>query len=363
MAHLFRDGPLYCRSEGVELTALPILPFVPLGPFAIGLLAACAVTAVLVRVAARLELLDHPTERSSHVRVTPRGGGVAIVIGAGAGVLAAGERVPAAAALLLGGAGALALVGLADDRYRLSVGLRLVLQAAAAVAIAYTTGGVPRLPLPEPLDLELGALAVPVAVVWVMALVNFFNFMDGIDGLAGAQAVITGIGVALVAWDPMSAVIAASVAGAGAGFLAFNWAPARIFMGDTGSLALGYTFASLPLLAPLDFRPEAVFWMVMSLWLFLADAACTLVARVVRGETWHAPHRDHAYQRLVRAGASHRAVAASIAIGSAALTAAAVLSWPGIGGRAGWALLAVALALFVTEAAVASHRAAAVNAR
>ena len=139
----------------------------PLGPFAIGLLVACAVTAVLVRVAARLELLDHPTARSSHVRVTPRGGGLAIVIGAGAGILAAGERVPAAAALLLGGAGALALVGLADDRYRLSIGLRLVLQAAAAVAIAFVTGGVPRLPLPAPLDLDLGALAVPVAALWV----------------------------------------------------------------------------------------------------------------------------------------------------------------------------------------------------
>jgi UDP-N-acetylmuramyl pentapeptide phosphotransferase/UDP-N-acetylglucosamine-1-phosphate transferase len=196
-----------------------------------------------------------------------------------------------------------------------------------------------------------------------VVLVNFFNFMDGIDGLAGAQTVVTGIGVALVAWDPMAAVIGASVAGAGAGFLAFNWAPARIFMGDSGSLALGYTFASLPLLAPLDSRPEAVFWMVMSLWLFLADATFTLVARVARGESWYAPHRDHAYQRLVRAGASHATVAAFIAIGAAALTAAAVVAWPGIGGRAGWALLAVAVGLFVTEAAVARRLPAAVNAR
>ena len=133
-------------------------------------------------------------------------------------------------------------------------------------------------------------------------------------------------------------------------------------MGDTGSMALGYTFASLPLLAPLDSRPEAVFWMVMSLWLFLADAACTVIARILRGEAWHAPHRDHLYQRLVRAGRSHAAVAASIAAASAALTAAAVVSWPGLGGRAGWAILAVALALFATEAAVARRLDAAVNA-
>jgi UDP-N-acetylmuramyl pentapeptide phosphotransferase/UDP-N-acetylglucosamine-1-phosphate transferase len=355
-------GNLYCRSEGVELTALPILPFEPLGAFTVGLLVACAVTAVLVRVAPRLQLLDHPSERSSHARVTPRGGGLAIVIGAAAGMLAAGERLPAGAAALLGGAGALALVGLADDRYRLSVGLRLVLQAAAAVAIATVTGGIPRLPLPAPFDVETGVLAVPLAALWVMALVNFFNFMDGIDGLAGAQAAITGIGVALVAWDPLAVVIAASVAGAALGFLAFNWAPARIFMGDTGSLALGYTFASLPLLAPLHSRPEAVFWMVMSLWLFLADASCTLAARVLRGEAWHAPHRDHAYQRLVRAGWSHAAVAASIALASALLTAAAVLFWPVLGGHAGWALAAVATFLFAAEAAAAKHRDAAVNA-
>jgi UDP-N-acetylmuramyl pentapeptide phosphotransferase/UDP-N-acetylglucosamine-1-phosphate transferase len=335
---------------------------VPAWPFLIALLVACAVTAVLVRVAARLSLLDHPTPRSSHARVTPRGGGVAIVAGAGAGLLVAGERFPAPAALLLGGAGALALVGLADDRFRLSVGLRLVLQAAAAIAIAAITGGVPRLPLPAPLDLDLGVAAMPVAALWVMALVNFFNFMDGIDGLAGAQAAITGVGIALVSWDPAAAAIAASVAGASAGFLAFNWAPARIFMGDTGSLAVGYTLASLPLLAPLDSRPEAVFWMVMSLWLFLADAACTLAARVVRGEPWHAPHRDHLYQRLVRAGSSHAAVAGSIAAASAALTAAAVASWPGLSGRAGWALLAVAVVLFATEAALARHRTAVVNA-
>jgi UDP-N-acetylmuramyl pentapeptide phosphotransferase/UDP-N-acetylglucosamine-1-phosphate transferase len=256
----------------------------------------------------------------------------------------------------------MALVGLADDRFRLSVGARLVLQAAAATAIAVVTGGIARLPLPAPLDLPLGILAVPVAALWVMALVNFFNFMDGIDGLGGAQAVVTGIGIAVVAWDPMAAVVAAAVAGGAAGFLAFNWAPARIFMGDTGSLALGYTFASLPLLAPSDDRPEAIFWMVMSLWLFLADATSTLVARILRGEAWHAPHRDHAYQRLVRAGRSHATVAASIAVASAFLTAAAAACWPVIGGPAGWGLLAVAAALFAAESAAARPRPAAANA-
>jgi UDP-N-acetylmuramyl pentapeptide phosphotransferase/UDP-N-acetylglucosamine-1-phosphate transferase len=285
------------------------------------------------------------------------------VIGAAAGILAGGARVPMAAAVLLGGASALALVGLADDRYRLSVGLRLALQAAVATAIAMVSGGVPRLPLPAPLDLDLGVAAVPLAVLWIVALVNFFNFMDGIDGLAGAQAAVTGIGVALAGFDPVAALIGAAVAGAAVGFLPFNWARARIFMGDTGSLALGYTLASLPLLAPLHSRPQAVFWMVMSLWLFLADATVTLVARVARGEAWHLPHRDHAYQRLVRAGFGHAPVAAAIVAGSAALTAGAVLCGPRLGGPAGWALLAAALALFMIEAALASRYRAPANAR
>jgi UDP-N-acetylmuramyl pentapeptide phosphotransferase/UDP-N-acetylglucosamine-1-phosphate transferase len=236
------------------------------------------------------------------------------------------------------------------------VRVKLLLQGTAAIAIALVTGGIERLPLPAPLDVALGPLAVPFCVVWVVAVTNFFNFMDGIDGLAGAQAVVTAIGVALVAWDPKAAAIAAAIAGATLGFVGFNWSPARIFMGDTGSMALGYTFASLPLLAPHNSRPDAVFWMVMSLWLFLSDASFTVFARVLRGDPWHAPHRDHVYQRLVRGGRSHASVAASIAAASAVLTAAAVYCWPVIGGPLGWALLAVALAFFGAGAAAARSR-------
>jgi Fuc2NAc and GlcNAc transferase len=330
--------------------------------FVAALLVAAAATAVLVRVAGRLDLLDHPTARSSHARVTPRGGGVAIVVGAACGIAVAGAHPARDAAVLLAGAAVLALVGLADDRYGLSVGVRLALQVAAAAAIAVVTGGIPRLPLPAPLDADLGPAAIPLAILWIVAVVNFFNFMDGIDGLAGGQAVITAAGVALLGGDPMTVAIAAAVCGAAGGFLAFNWAPARIFMGDTGSLALGYTFASLPLLAPPQSRPQAVFWMVMSLWLFLADATSTLVARIARGEAWHAPHRDHAYQRLVRSGRGHAPVAAAILAGSALLTTAAVVQAPRLGTPAAWALLAGAIALFTMEAALASRQRAAANA-
>jgi Fuc2NAc and GlcNAc transferase len=317
--------------------------------------AAAAATALLIRVAPRLGLLDEPNARSSHVRVTPRAGGLAIVGGAAAGLLASGPALPMAPAVLVAGAAAMALVGLADDRYRLPVAPRLALQAAAAGAIAWATGGLPRLPL---LDAPLGPAAIPVAAFWIVAVVNFFNFMDGIDGLAGAQAVITGIGVAVVAWSDPAAAIGPAAAGGAAGFLLFNWSPARIFMGDSGSLALGYTFASLPLLAAPDVRPAAVFWMVMSLWLFVADAALTLVARIARGEAFFAPHRDHLYQRLVRGGLGHAPVAAALAAGALALTAAATALYP-FRAAAPWGLLAAALVLVLAEAAVASRRATA----
>jgi Fuc2NAc and GlcNAc transferase len=317
---------------------------------------AAAGTAMLIRVAPRLGLLDEPGARSSHVRVTPRGGGIAIVAGAAAGLAAFGPPLAGAPGILLAGAAAMALVGLADDRYRLPVAPRLALQVLAAGTIAWATGGLPRLPLPSPLDVALGPAAVPAATLWIVAIVNFFNFMDGIDGLAGAQAVVTGIGVAVVAWSDPAAAIGAAAAGGAAGFLVFNRPPARVFMGDSGSLALGYTFASLPLLAAPDVRPAAVFWMVMSLWLFVADAALTLVARIARGEAFFAAHRDHLYQRLVRSGLGHAPVAFALAAGALALTVAASVLYP-FRAAAPWGLLAAALVLVRIEAAVASRRA------
>ena len=315
-------------------------------------------------MAGRLRLLDAPNERSSHARVTPRGGGIAIAAGAAVGLLISGAPLAGPPAVMLAGALAVALLGLADDRYGLPVVPRLAVQTLAALAIAAATGGLPRLPLPEPLDLPLGPAAVPLAALWIVTVVNFFNFMDGIDGLAGAQAVVTGAGAALVAWTGSAAAIGAAAAGGAAGFLAFNWAPARIFMGDVGSLALGYTFASLPLLADAESRPAAVLWMAMSLFVFVADAAATLVGRIARGEAWHTPHRSHLYQRLVRSGLGHGPVAAALASLALGLTAAASALYPrALVEGAGWALVAVAVGLVLAEGAIAGRRSAAADAR
>ena len=300
-----------------------------------------------VRLAAlRSGMVDVPGPRSSHARVTPRGGGLAVA----AALAVALAALPAASGIGRREAGAVAacgaafaLLGLADDRFALPAAFRLATQALAAAALVASTGGLERLPLPAPLDLPLGVLGNAAAVLWVVGVANFYNFLDGIDGLAALQGAVTAAGIALAAWDPFAAVCAAALFGGCAAFLPFNWPPARIFLGDVGSLLLGFAFAALPLLAAPAQRPRAVFFAAISLWLFLSDATVTLVRRAVRGERWTEPHREHLYQRLVRAGASHRAVTLGLGGAAVLLTLAALAGW-----HAGTAAELAALAVAVT---------------
>jgi UDP-N-acetylmuramyl pentapeptide phosphotransferase/UDP-N-acetylglucosamine-1-phosphate transferase len=152
--------------------------------------------------------------------------------------------------------------------------------------------------------------AVVLGVLWIVAFVNAFNFMDGIDGIAGAQALVAGLG-----WTALGAALGDGavralgivIAGSAAGFLLLNWSPARIFMGDGGSSFLGYLLAGVPLAAQ-DTLGVAVpaFFIV---WPFLFDTAVTLVRRAARGENLMQAHRNHLYQRLTQSGWTHARVA------------------------------------------------------
>jgi Fuc2NAc and GlcNAc transferase len=328
------------------------------GALVVAWVVALGLTPLVRRLASRSGLLDRPNPRSSHTRVTPRGGGLAILgaVTATLVILPGAGEVHAAEGALLAGVGILALTGLVDDRFGLAPAVRLTIQFAVAIGLVSVTGGIPALPLPPPLDVPLGPLAEPVAVLWLVAVTNFFNFLDGIDGLASAQAVITGLGVAWAAWDPFAARLAAALAGGSAGFLPFNWAPARIFLGDVGSLTLGYTLASLPLLASRGARSSVVFWTAMSLWLFLADAAWTVVRRVSRGERCFEAHRGHLYQRLVASGMTHAQVSGLIAVGSAVLTLAALLALGSTASGPAWIVVTLALGLFLVEVKAAARR-------
>ena len=176
--------------------------------------------------------------------------------------------VPADLWILVSTAFALALVGLWDDIRTLDVWPRLAAQTLAAVFIVTMIGGLERLPLPPPMDLPLGRAGDAIAAVWLVGVTNFFNFMDGVDGLAGGQAVISLAVLAWALWPDAAAGLAIIVVAATAAFLIRNWWPARIFLGDVGSAFLGFLLAGLPFVAPAGNRPRLVFVVAISLSLF-----------------------------------------------------------------------------------------------
>jgi UDP-GlcNAc:undecaprenyl-phosphate/decaprenyl-phosphate GlcNAc-1-phosphate transferase len=250
----------------------------------------------------RLTVLDLPGERSSHSVPTPRGGGAPIVVG----LLVAAALAPGAGDAGLAFAvavGFFGLLGLLDDLRGLPAICRLVFQAGGAAWVA--TLIVLRLPLPA-FAMAVAALA---AAVWLVGFVNAFNFMDGVNGISAAHAVIGGaVYACLAAWRQDGFGVAAGLAlAAGAcAFLPWNAGRARVFLGDVGSYSIGAALAVLAVRLIADGVPvEAVAGPVL---LYLADVAWTLQRRIRRGEPWLEGHRTHVYQRWCDAGWSHQEV-------------------------------------------------------
>lgn len=260
--------------------------------------------------------LDIPNERSSHERPTPRGGGLVIAI-----VVLLAYLI---ASLLLGFAispgylvGSMLIVAVSwlDDVKSIAFHWRLLVHLIAASALLADCGYFDSVYLPFAGAVVylgvFGAIASAIGIVW---LINLYNFMDGIDGIAGAQAVTAGLG-----WLVIGAVNNSEVIGllsialtcASLGFLIHNWPPAKIFMGDAGSAFLGFSFAAMPFLAKKEnvAAVDSLVWLAaFLLWMFVFDSAVTVVRRMIRGERfWHA-HRSHLYQRLVINGYSHQSV-------------------------------------------------------
>jgi Fuc2NAc and GlcNAc transferase len=202
-----------------------------------------------------------------------------------------------------------------------------LLVAAAAVALL---GGVPTVAV-GPYQLSLGLAGSLLGVLIIVWLLNLWNFMDGIDGIAGGEGLIAGLASGALLWpaSPGLALVALSISAACAGFLMLNWQPARIFMGDVGSATLGFLFGTLALASE---RAGAIplTAICMILGVFILDATFTLTRRVLAGEPWHQAHRAHAYQRAVQSGLTHRQVsAASVGItGLLAVDAWLTVRWP-----------------------------------
>jgi UDP-N-acetylmuramyl pentapeptide phosphotransferase/UDP-N-acetylglucosamine-1-phosphate transferase len=186
------------------------------------------------------------------------------------------------------------------------------------------------------------------AVIWIVALTNAFNFMDGSDGIAGLQAVVAGTGLAIIGFithEPILIVVPALIAGSSAGFLRSNWAPAEVFMGDVGSAFVGYSLASVSVMAASS-SPRVAAAGIMAVWPFVFDTAFTMLQRIRRGERIWEAHRSHLYQRSIAHGAGHAAVAMEYGAAAAATVAGAILWVTGIDER-GVAVLVLAAAVGV----------------
>jgi Fuc2NAc and GlcNAc transferase len=301
------------RAQGGGEGVRAILRFLIAG----GLTAAVAwfLVGLVRRYALRQQILDTPGPRASHTRPTPRGGGAGVVVAllcCGAvivGSTGAGWRL----GLALAGFGLVATIGWLDDRHSLAVGPRLLahlVSAAAVLPLAAT------LPIGGGLETGLGLLWW---LFWGVSAINVVNFMDGIDGLIGLQMVVLGIHFALLGGERADAALfAAALSGSALGFLWWNWAPARIFLGDTGSGALGLAVVVGGLLVIAEGRAGVVTTFLPLFPIFL-DATLTIVARARRGERLTEAHRNHLYQRLANGGWGHARV--SVAYGLAAALA------------------------------------------
>jgi len=293
-------------------------------------------TGLTLRWLRRRAILDHPNARSSHAVPTPRGGGIAVIAAILAGWLVAQLRWPEEGFyLLLAAALGLAVLSWLDDLRGLPAWLRLVGQAVAVLAALpwLGFGG----------DVFQGLLP-PIPALCLTALlwlwfVNLFNFMDGIDGISAVEAGSVGLGVAVVsgltAHGAMGPIPGIAVAAAAAGFAVWNWPPARVFLGDVGSVPLGFLIGGLLLNLAADGYWAAA--LILPLY-YLADASITLIRRLLRGaRVWEA-HREHFYQRAVAAGRSHGQGSLAVLAANLVLVALSLVAlaqpWPALAAAA-----------------------------
>lgn len=285
-------------------------------------------TRLLLPVLKARAILDHPNERSSHETPTPRGGGIVVIavllvawVGIGIYLGDTGLMVwglPAAALVL-------AIVSWADDLKSIGPLVRLVVQGAVvatALGLAPDHGLFFQGLLPDPFD------AVLAGILWVW-FINLFNFMDGIDGITGVETFSIGMGLAIIVFvgggseNQALAFYGVAAAGAALGFLKMNWSPAKIFMGDVGSVPLGFLLGGLLLSLAANGQ-----WAAAAILpsYYLSDATVTLCRRAFRGEKIWRPHRQHFYQVAVQRGLDHQAVSLQVLSVNGALVILAVLA-------------------------------------
>ena len=327
--------------------------------FFLALITSFVLTWVLKIHAVRANLMDYPNERSSHTAATPRGGGLAIVLillGASL-VLYALEKLPVDIFFAVTVAGGVtAGIGYWDDRGHIPARWRILVHISAALMALYWLFD------PGWSSFVGGSLAIDMVgyllgtgfLVWML---NLFNFMDGIDGIAGIESAFVSGGASFLTFtlhtslNPVQnsvLILQLTLAAASLGFLFWNWSPARVFMGDVGSGFLGFILGVFALINALAGMLPLWCWLILSS-VFLVDATVTLFRRFLRGARWYEAHRSHAYQHASRKWNSHRKV--SLAVLGINLVWLLPLAWLAtLIPEHGWLIMVVAMAPLVAAA-------------
>jgi len=317
-------------------------------------LASFAGTAWVRRYALQRGLLDHPNARSSHSIPTPRGGGVAIALAFLAGLAIFWSRGLVASELLLallGAGGWITLVGWIDDRRQIPARWRLIAHALACVWVFYWLGALPPL-LVAGVEVAPAWVATAAGAVYLVWVLNLYNFMDGIDAIASIEAATVCLAGAVLhftaAPGEWSWIVPALLLAAVAGFSWWNYPPAQVFMGDAGSGFLGLVLAVLAIDSV--GLGQRFFWAwTILIGVFVVDASVTLLRRLWRRERIAEAHRSHAYQRAARRLGAHAAV--SLTVGAINLLWLWPLAWLVVSGRLDGAVgMAIAYAPLVAAA-------------
>ncbi len=296
-----------------------------LSAFGLSLLAVLALTPAVRGLATRLRFLDFPSQSKVHLTPTPLMGGIAVALASLSAAAAALALIecPYSARIVgfMSGGLIVVVLGLAEDANGMRPSVKLTGQAAAAAVMLFS-GGVEGIPLPLP-------IAFPLALFWMVGLMNAFNFLDNMDGITSGLAAIATFGIftlALGQGNIHTAIAAIAVAGGALGFLRYNFAPASIFLGDAGSLFLGYVVGGLSLraISYAGAGSTALLIPVLMLGYPIFDAFFVTVARLREGRDVAQGGRDHSSHRLARLGLTARQTATTIYLISASLTGVAV---------------------------------------
>ena len=309
-----------------------------------------AVIPLIISLSHKKKWFDLPNARKIHTDLIPRLGGVGIFLGFLAGSLVVPLIIPLVYPSLSLGYSTryvflfLAFVvingmGLIDDFHNLHALLKLILQIVAATLV--TIGGftISRVSVPGLGTLSFGVLSYPITILWLVAISNAFNLVDGVDGLAGGISIIAALSIGLLCFmgnGGISALLAFSLLGSALGFLLFNFPPARIFMGDSGSLVIGFILAALPLtLAPGETDVRAMIAPATVLLLPILDTLSAIVRRVRGRRPIHSPDREHIHHKLLDAGLSRNQLlmimySACALCGIAAIVSYRMAPWPAL---------------------------------